>query len=272
MPPKQHSEATKEKIRQMLRNEDGEVKPEVKERARKAQQAWSEKAKQKREDDAYDREIENIRKEIEQERKKKEVQEMRDQLKSLHKSTGLSHREAAREAETSVKESDSVAELRDTVKELREEIRALHRNGPQETGEQKAKGGDTPQAPNRNTERDEPSKENAAPGEQGSSGVHGTEVPAHAGAREAEPEQPGLRRAQPDETGGNAAQQNTKGAGGQQGAHDLDSVDEETKKRIYAFAYPNASIPEEQQPQPKQAPKPKQQRATRPPPVQRVVI
>ena len=74
------SEAAKEKLRRSKRDENGNVKPEVREKLKKAQQARQEKKRKKREQKERERELEKLRSEAEEARKKREIEDLKREI------------------------------------------------------------------------------------------------------------------------------------------------------------------------------------------------
>ena len=98
------SEAAKEKMRKNKRDENGNVKPEIYERLKKAHEAQREKKRKRREQKERERELEKLRQEAEEARKKREIEDLKREIgasaASLTAGDGGARKEPERRDET----------------------------------------------------------------------------------------------------------------------------------------------------------------------------
>ena len=228
------SEAAKEKMRRNKRDENGNVKPEIYERLKKAHEAQREKKRQRRQQKERDKELEKLRQEAEEARKMREIDDLKRQIGASAANGSSAGGDGARAQPERRDEAPRQTQPRDEERQGRPSAQEAD---PPHGGDD---AGEKPPEPNgqRDTE------------------VRGEESTPHAAPRSHEPPQPGgVRDRRPDGDG-----LDTVGA-----------VDKRTKDRIAAYAFPNGSIPaeppSEQPAQPKKPPK-----AKRTLPVNRVII
>ena len=221
------SEAAKEKMRRNKRDENGNVKPEIYERLKKAHEAQREKKRQRKEQKERDKELEKLRREADEARKMREIDDLKRQI-GAKSSSASRDSDGARAQPERRDEAPRQARPRDEEGQGR---------APAQEADPAHGGHDAGKKP-------------PEPDGQRGTEVRGEESTPHAAPRSHEPPQPGgVRDRRPDGDG-----LDTVGA-----------VDKRTKDKIAAYAFPNASIPENEPP--KKAPK-----AKRPLPVNRVII
>jgi hypothetical protein len=197
------SEAAKEKMRKNKRDENGNVKPEIYERLKKAHEVQREKKRQRREQRERARELEKLKQEAEEARKKREIEDLKREI-------------AATDA--SAKNDGARADP-----ELGNELpRQTGRGDEEGEGRAPAQAADPAQHGHHTGEK--PAAPDGGRGEE----IRGEESTPQAAPRSHEPPQPGgVRERGPDGDG----------------LDSVGAVDKRTKDKIAAYAFPNASIP-----------------------------